>query len=472
MPLSSAVDRYPLIERALRVRERPLLAYSVAMIIIAIATALRMGVGGQLIAGVPFITFYPAIIIATLFGGFGPGILSIVLSSAIAWYLFLPSPDSLAIDNEEAVSLILFVVLSAFNVFIVALLNSAIERVLAQETNMRVLIESAPNGIVVIDEQGIIRRVNASTEKLFGYPRSELLGRKVEILVPGPAAQKHGALRESYLRAPETRAMGAGRDLSGRRKDGSEFPVEIGLNPVARNGARGVLATVIDISERKRAHDRQLFFIRELQHRTANLFAVIQFIVNRSLSEAQSIPEARKELNARLEALARAHAILADAAWEGARLSEVLKRELKAFSDRLSIRGCELIINAPAAQQFAMIVHELATNAIKYGALSAPDGRIAVEGRVEQNGSNTQFLFLWKESGGPRVSNPTRRGFGSIILVDSAKQFGRHVALNYEPDGLSYELLLPVSAIAAEGYPTQNPEPASWDDEERRQAHS
>jgi two-component sensor histidine kinase len=145
---------------------------------------------------------------------------------------------------------------------------------------------------------------------------------------------------------------------------------------------------------------------------------------------------------------------------------------LKAFSDRLSIRGCELIINAPAAQQFAMIVHELATNAIKYGALSAPDGRIAVEGRVEQNGSNTQFLFLWKESGGPRVSNPTRRGFGSIILVDSAKQFGRHVALNYDPDGLSYELLLPVSAIAAEGYPTQNPEPASWDDEERRQAHS
>src|SRR3954453_14627647 len=155
-------------------------------------------------------------------------------------------------------------------------------------------------------------------EKLFGYPRSELLGRSVEILVPSAVAQTHRGLRDSYMRAPEARPMGAGRDLSGRRKDGSEFPVEIGLSPVARNGTRGVLATVIDISERKRAHDRQQFLILELQHRTANLFAVIQFIANRSLAEGQSITQARKELNARLDALARAHAILADAAWEGA----------------------------------------------------------------------------------------------------------------------------------------------------------
>ena len=296
MPLSGAVNRHPLIERALQVRERRLLAYAVAVIVIAIATALRIAVGGQLIAGVPFITFYPAIIIATLFGGFGPGIFSIVLSSAIAWYLFLPPADSLAIDDQAVISLVLFVALSAFNVFIVALLNSAMERVLAQENNMRVIIELAPNGIVVIDEQGTIRRVNASTEKLFGYPRSELLGRSVEILVPSAVAQTHRGLRDSYMRSPETRPMGAGRDLSGRRKDGSEFPVEIGLNPVARNGARGILATVTDISERKRAHDRQQFLIRELQHRTANLFAVIQFIANRSLSEGQSITQARKGL--------------------------------------------------------------------------------------------------------------------------------------------------------------------------------
>jgi PAS domain S-box-containing protein len=470
--LSSTVDRYPLIERALRFRHKPLLAYGVAVFSVALATALRLAMGGQLMVGVPFITYYPAIVLATLFGGFAPGVLSIVLSSVMAWYLFLPPTLTMNIGDEEAISLLLFVVLSGFNVCIVGLLNAAIERVLTQEQSMRVLIESAPNGILLVDEQGTIRRVNSSAERLFGYSRSELLGQNVEVLVPGSAAQAHRVFREAYLRAPAARSMGVGRDLSGRRKDGSEFPVEIGLNPVARNGARGILATVTDISERKRAHDRQQFLIRELQHRTANLFAVIQFIANRSLSEGQSILEARKELNARLDALARAHAILADAAWEGAPLSEVLKRELRAFSDRLSIQGCELIVNAPAAQQFAMIVHELATNAIKYGALSTPQGHVTVEGRVEQNDSDALFLFLWKEIGGPRVSAPTRKGFGNIILVDSAKQFGRHVALNFEPDGISYELLLPVGAIAAEGQQTQNPEPASWENEARRQAHS
>jgi PAS domain S-box-containing protein len=472
MPLSSTVDRYPVIQRALRVRQKPLLAYGVALLSIALATVLRLAMGGQLMVGVPFITYYPAIVVATLLGGFGPGVLSIVLSSAMAWYLFLPPTLTWTIGDQEAISLLLFVILSGINVCVAGMLNATIERVLTQEQNMRVLIESAPNGILVVDEQGTIRRVNSSAERLFGYSRSELLGQNIEVLVPGSAAQIHGAFREAHQRAPSARSMAAGRDLSGHRKDGSEFPVEIGLNPVARNGTRGILATVTDISERKRADDRQQFLIRELQHRTANLFAVIQFIANRSLSEGQSILEARKELNARLEALARAHAILADAAWQGAPLSEVLKRELSAFSDRLSVEGCELIVNAPAAQQFAMIVHELATNAIKYGALSTKNGHIAVEGRIERNGPDALFLFQWKEMGGPRVATPTRKGFGSIILIDSAKQFGRRVALNYEPDGLSYELLLPVSAIAAEGHPIEEPEPTSWGNQARRQAHS
>jgi PAS domain S-box-containing protein len=110
---------------------------------------------------------------------------------------------------------------------------------------------------------------------LFGYERRELLGQKIELLVPARQVDTHRAVRESFLEKPEARMMGAGRDLSGRRKDGSEFPIEIGLNPVNRDGHHAVLGTVIDISERKRAHDRQLFLVRELHHRTQNLFAVI-----------------------------------------------------------------------------------------------------------------------------------------------------------------------------------------------------
>ncbi len=449
MLFSSAWDRFPVVERALQLRRNPAAAYGIAIAACAVATGLRWVVGSQLIEGVPFITYYPAIVIATLFGGFWPGLLSILLSSVTASYLFLPPPLSLELDQKEAASLLLFMVIGSLDVIIVALLNAAVERVVAQEQNVRVLIESAPNGIIVVDEHGKITRVNLSTEKLFGYHRSELLGKSVEVLVPEPLAQRHRGLRESYMRSPEARPMGAGRDLSGRRKDGSQFPVEIGLNPVARNNVRAILATVIDISERKQALDRQQFLIRELQHRTANLFAVVQFIANRSLTEGQSILEAKKVFADRLEALARSHRMLVDAAWQGASIAAILEGESAAFSQRLSFTGCDVSVNASAAQQFALIIHELMTNAVKHGALSVPTGRVAVDCAIDQSGVERWFWFRWKETGGPKVSAPRREGFGYAVLLVSAKLFGERVALNYEPDGVRYELVTRLGAIEA-----------------------
>ena len=267
--------------------------------------------------------------------------------------------------------------------------------------------------------------------------------------MPENRAGQHRPLRQEFLQEPQARPMGAGRDLSGRRKDGSEFPVEIGLNPVVRNARNAVLATVIDTSERRRLQDRQQFLIRELKHRTSNLLAVIQSIAIRTFADGEPIASARQAFIARLTALAGAHGMLADAAWEGAPLSEVLKRELASFSDHVTISGCELVINPPAAQQFALIIHELATNAAKHGAWSAPGGQVSVEGRIERNGSDASFLFLWKETGGPGVSAPWRKGFGSTILIDAAGQFGQNVTVNYEPEGLSYELLVSLSAIQA-----------------------
>src|SRR6266511_2139179 len=447
VPFSTAFEDHPLVECALRVRRNPSAAYGSAVAAVALATLVRWIVGGQVVEGLPFITYYPAIIIATLAGGFWPGILATVLSSATALYLFLPPLFSPDLIQREAVSLLLFIFLAGINVTIVALLNAAVEHIIAQVQNMRVLIESAPNGIVVVDKRGTIKLVNASTEKLFGYNRLELLGRNVEVLVPDQ--QVDTRLRDSFQEHPKAPATNSERDLNGRRKDGSEFAVEIGLNPVSRNENNAVLATVVDISERNRAEDGQKLIIREFQHRTGNLFAVFQAIAVRSVDEGKTAAEIKYVLSGRIQALARAYAMLADTAWGGASLAAILDRQFAGFSKRVNVGGCDIVVIPSAAQQFALIVHELATNALKYGALSTPNGRVSIEGKIDRLNGGGTFSFAWRETGGPPVTVPTRKGFGSVILLDSAKHFGQSVTLDYAPQGLSYDLQFQLSAIEA-----------------------
>jgi PAS domain S-box-containing protein len=448
VPFSTAFEDHPLIERALRVRQNPIAAYGIAVAAVAVATLARWIVGGQLVEGLPFITYYPAIIIATLAGGFWPGVLATALSSAAALYLFLPPLFSPDLNQRDAVSVLLFIFLASINVTIVALLDAAVEHIMAQVQNVRVLIESAPNGIVVVDERGIIKLINTSTEKLFGYSRHELLGRNVEVLVPDQQVDTHQSVRDSFQQHPEARVMGAGRDMNGRRKDGSEFTLEIGLNPVGRSN-NAVLATVIDITERKRALESQQLIIRELQHRTLNLFAVFQAIASRSLDDAKTPAQAKFVLNGRVQALAQAYSVLANTAWDGASLAAILDRQVAGFSSRLDVSGCDIVISPSAAHQFALITHELATNALKYGALSTPNGRVSIEGKIGRVNGRGTFSFAWRETGGPPVTVPTRKGFGSIILLDSAKRFSRSVELEYAPQGLRYELELLLSEIEA-----------------------
>ena len=447
MPFPSTFDNHHFIERARRIRANPLAAYGLAVGAVLLATALRALVDPLLTGGPPFITYYPAIILAALLGGLGPGVASLVLSSLLAWYFFLPPFGSWELEWDGLFTLTFFIAVSSINIGLIMAMSKAMELAVAREGNTKVLLESAPAGIVVVDAEGRITLVNAATEKLFGYPRAELLGKNVEVLVPEGRAGVHKAAREAFLRKPEARAVGAGRDLSGRRRDGSEFPVEIGLNPLSRDGRHAVLATVVDISARKRVQENQRLLIGELRHRTQNLFAVVQAIANQTLFKGRPPAEAKLVFNERLLALSRAYTAVADAAWEGASLAEILGRQFIGFDKRVSVSGCDIVVGVSAAQQFAMIVHELTTNAIKYGALSAPEGRVSVDGRIDRRGDDDILLFVWRESGGPPVSPPSRKGFGSMILLDAAREAGGQVNVSYHPGGLSYELEFPLSMI-------------------------
>ena len=146
-------------------------------------------------------------------------------------------------------------------------------------------------------------------------------------------------------------------------------------------------------------------------------------------------------------ALAHAHAMLANNAWVGAPLDEIVSEELNGFEGQVGVSGCNIVVNTPAAQNFALIVHELKTNAVKYGSLSSPSGHVTIDGLIEGADGKGQFRFSWNESGGPPVIEPMHKGFGSAVLLEAAKRFGQAAAAVYRPEGLTYEFRVLLSEI-------------------------
>jgi PAS domain S-box-containing protein len=309
------------------------------------------------------------------------------------------------------------------------------------------IVDTSDDAILSKDLNGVIKSWNAAAERLFGYTAAETIGQPIAMLIPAdrqdeePSILKRIRENERIDRFETVRV----------RKDGSTVQVSVTISPVRAPEGHIVGASKIvrDITKRRTAQERQAFLIRELQHRAQNLFTVIQSVARLSLVEPLSLTEARGVFDGRLRALAQTHQLLADAAFEGAQVSEIVRRELAPFADHLSLRGDDILVHTLAAQQFGLTVHELTTNAIKYGALSVPTGRIVVEFDLKRAASASTFSFLWKETCGPKVSAPKRKGFGSVILLEGAQQFAEHVALEYEPDGLRYEARFPLNAIEA-----------------------
>jgi two-component sensor histidine kinase len=199
----------------------------------------------------------------------------------------------------------------------------------------------------------------------------------------------------------------------------------------------------MDVTQRKRAEARQNLLINELNHRVKNTLASVQSLAMLSWQGDQPAAEAFLQ---RLHALARVHDLLSEAAWEGAALGDVVRRTLAPYEDaqpRLTIAGPAVRLNPNAAVTLSMAFHELATNAIKYGALSVPTGRIEILWRA-QDGAVT---IDWRESAGPAVAEPTHHGFGSRLIEQGlARELDGHAAFDFRPEGLVCSIRLPLSA--------------------------
>ncbi|WP_114946136.1 HWE histidine kinase domain-containing protein [Microvirga calopogonii] len=307
--------------------------------------------------------------------------------------------------------------------------EESIERLaleLAQErTRLATLIENLLVGVALVDIQGTTVLSNPAFRRY--RPDGVIPSRLPDDREQWIAHDDQGCpLPKSQY--PSARALRGelvtGIEFLHRLPDGQESWTRVSGIPIRDSDGRvsGALAVIVDIDDIKRSEEHQRLLINELNHRVKNTLATVQSIARQTLRNAPTMEDAKTALEGRLLALSRAHDVLTSENWEGAELREIAAQAVEPYSnrseDRLHLNGPKVRLSPRMALAVAMMLQELATNAVKYGALSSAKGEIRMSWRLD-GGTPGRLRFRWEESGGPPVQPPTRRGFGSRLIERS-----------------------------------------------------
>jgi PAS domain S-box-containing protein len=338
-------------------------------------------------------------------------------------------------------------------------LAAAIDELRAVEARARLsaIVSSSPDAMVSISSEGTITSWNGGAQRLFGYRPEEAIGRNFTLVVPEDVSDEHSAIFPRAL-AGETIDLETVRLAKGGR------PVNVAMSASqmrAPDGTvLGVAAVVRDITQRKRTEselhetrDRQRLLINELNHRVKNSLAIVQAIAQQSFKGAHSSPEARAAFEGRLSALSAAHDLLTRENWETASMVKVIEDAVAPYrgqKDRFTIAGPDLRLPPKTAVSFALAFHELATNAVKYGALSTSTGRIEISWKMESDNGVEKLRLVWTETGGPAVSFPEKRGFGTRLIERSlAAEFDGEVDIDFRAEGVVCTVVAPLPEDSA-----------------------
>jgi PAS domain S-box-containing protein len=317
------------------------------------------------------------------------------------------------------------------------------------EARLRAVVDTAADGIITINQRGLIEEVNPTAENLFGYRRDELIGANVSRLMPSPDRERHDGYLSRYLRTGEARIIGIGREVTGQRKDGTTLPLSLSIGEFTLDGGRFFTGILRDVTERKRAEQHQALLMAEIDHRAKNLLAAIQAMVMLTKPTGRSVGEYAETLVGRLHAMSRAHDLLARDKWAGARLHELIRNEFAAYvgadGHALRLQGEDVMLTPRAAQTLSLALHELTTNAAKYGALSVPHGRVEVDTSIESTPDGRDLRLCWSEAGGPAVTPPDQRGFGSVLIERGiAHDLDGSTSLAFDALGVRCEIRVPL----------------------------
>ena len=314
------------------------------------------------------------------------------------------------------------------------------------------LFEQAPVAMLLIDSSGRVHHLNAVAEQLFGYSKESLVGQSIEILVPEVRRQRHKQLFQGFFRSPTSRPMGKGRRLSARHKDGHEIAVSVGLNPVTIHAnSVVVIASFVDNSAQERA-ERAEFYVRELTHRAKNMFAVISAMSHQIGAVSADVASFQSDFDERLRSFSASHELLERENWQGVQIDDLVRSQLafviRRDASQVTTEGPALRLAASPAEYLGLALHELATNAMKHGALSVAGGKVRICWAADK--AEQRFQFKWREQDGPAVAQPQRKGFGLVILKTVVPAvFGGAAELRTRQSGASWHLEAPLNNVLA-----------------------
>jgi len=303
------------------------------------------------------------------------------------------------------------------------------------------IVESSDDAIISKSLDGIITSWNRGAERIFGFAADEAIGQPITIVIPQDRLDEERVIL--------TRIRRGGRidhfETVRQRKDGSLIVVSLTVSPIKNGEGKiiGASKSARDISKQKQSQEQIATLAREAEHRSKNVLAAVQATVQ--LSNADTPEDLKKAIAGRIQALANVHSLFVETRWIGAELSTVVRQELAPYcainERRVRTEGPEMVMEPNAAQAVAIILHELATNAAKYGALSVPRGEIDLKWTHDPDG---RLTLQWREIGGPTVQTPTRSGFGTKVITSMIAQLKGTANFDWNAGGVVCEITLNV----------------------------
>jgi len=294
-------------------------------------------------------------------------------------------------------------------------------------------------------------RYTSITNPMLGRTIEDILGRSDDEIMPTEGGASLIALKRNVLATGEpNNTEVALEDTQGVRCH------DLHIEPLRNEGGEivGLTCASIDVTERKQGEAHLRLLLRELTHRSKNLLAIIQAMARQTARHAGSIDGFLKQFSARLQALAASHDLLVRESWHGASLSELIRSQLANYIERgagqIAVEGPEVALKPEAAQNLGLALHELAVNAAKFGALSAPHGRVSITwGRREGDAGNAVELN-WREQLGPKVKVRRKKGFGSMVIERNlVRALDAEVQLEFDPGGLRCQIVIPETQVVA-----------------------